>query len=239
LALTLAREFTDLLGMGVNLKYVYLARSAADYKMQEKSFSMEGVEPVSVDIPQGEVLYGLGSGWALDLGGIFKVSDLVRAGVMVRNINLGGVKLTGTKYVTDFDSLQTAFEEDPVGFANDIESGQLPIPIKEEEITEPEPYNLPTTLVLGGAFKVPITGLLLAADYRAPLSGGESGSLHVGLEQSILGIIFLRIGGYSVDNGFNYTAGLGGKLGPVLVDAAGVFAESGTTGAFLTLGFKF
>lgn len=237
LALTFAREFTDLLGVGANLKYVYLARSEAGYESQKRTFTYEGNE-ATVSIPQGNVLYGVGSGFALDLGGLFKVSDLVRAGVMVRNINLGGVKLTGVRNKTDLDTLQQ-------DFIKYIESGKDPntfvpeeVPMIEEKITG-EPYSLPTTMTIGAAFKVPVLHLLLAADYQAPLSGGGDGSFHVGAELPIFGIIFLRGGGYSTAKGFNLTAGVGGKLGPVLVDLATVYADSALSGAYVTLGFRF
>lgn len=241
LALTFAREFTELVGVGVNLKYVYLARSVADYKLTSYTFEYQS-QKATVDLPQGQLKYGAGSGWACDLGGMFKVSDTLRVAAVLRNINLGGVKLTGTKSKTDFGSIDRELVNyvDEYGTADGFEDYLLNkgVPIVDEDLSET--YHLPTTLALGGAFKVPVTGTLLAADYALPFSGGENGTFRVGLEQPLLWLFFIRLGGYTVDGGFNYTAGLGGKLGPVLVDVAAILGDEKTSaGAYLTLGFKF
>lgn len=85
---------------------------------------------------------------------------------------------------------------------------------------EAEPYELPTRMVLGGAVKVPLLGMVVAVDLETPLRGEGDPIFHVGLEQPILGILFLRAGGYQGTDGFNLTAGGGLKLGPVLLDVA-------------------
>ena len=83
-----------------------------------------------------------------------------------------------------------------------------------------DPYELPTRLVLGGAVKVPLLGMVIAADLETPLRGEGDPVFHVGLEQPFLGILLLRAGGYQEADKFNLTAGAGLKLGPVLLDVA-------------------
>ncbi len=101
-----------------------------------------------------------------------------------------------------------------------------------------EPYELPTRVVLGGAVRVPLLGTVVAADLETPLQGEGDPLFHVGLEQPILGILFLRTGGYQRADGFNLTAGGGLKLGPVLVDvAADLGAEK--PALYATVGVKF
>ena len=175
-ALTLAAECTELLAVGVNAKYLAL---------EEETFTAGG--------SAGKAKAG---GLAADLGALVKVGKLVRAGAVVKDYPLTGMKLAG------------------------------------------EPYELPTRLVLGGAVKVPLLGMVVAADLETPLQGEGDPLFHVGLEQPILGILFLRTGGYQRAGGFNLTAGGGLKLGPVLVDvAADLGAEK--PALYATAGMKF
>lgn len=92
--------------------------------------------------------------------------------------------------------------------------------VKDFPLIMAEADELPTRLVLGGAVKVPLLGMVVAADLETPLQGEGEPLFHVGLEQPLLGILFLRAGGYQKTDGFNFTAGGGLKLGPVLVDVA-------------------
>lgn len=99
-------------------------------------------------------------------------------------------------------------------------------------------YELPTKLVLGGAVKVPLFGMVVAADLETPLKGEKEPTLHFGVEQPLLGILFLRAGGYKGAEEFNFTAGCGLKLGPVAVDlATDLGAEK--PAVYATAGLKF
>ena len=199
--ITMAREFTPLLAVGANLKYVTVVTG-----MMEESHS-------------GEVFYnsryGQGSGLAMDLGGMFRIGETIRAAAVVRDFPLGEMTLTGNKT-----------------------SGVL-----EQTTTDwSEKYELPSVLVLGGAIKIPLLGTLAAADMETPLAGDGEGRFRVGVEQPILParLLVLRAGGYTAGSGkFNFTAGAGFKLGPVLVDVAGVWKDGSTNGIFLTAGLQF
>ena len=174
--LTFATECTDLLAFGVNAKYI---------QVEEEIINLAG-----------SVGKADGSGFAVDLGALFKVGKLVRVGVVLKDYALTEIKFGGGV------------------------------------------YTLPTKLVLGGAVKVPLLGMVVAADLETPLKGEGDPAFRVGLEQPILGILFLRAGGYQVADGFNFTAGGGLKLGPLLVDvAADLNTETPTY--YATAGIKF
>jgi hypothetical protein len=233
---SLAREFTDLIGVGVNIKSVSLARAKAGYQMEEIHLEYEG-NTADITAPNGEVKYGVGTGFALDLGGLFKISDRIRVGAVLRNLSLSGIKLTGQRSRTDTENLQERLESmTPTQLQEAINKGTIDVLLINEDYTET--YQLPTVLALGGALKLPVVGTLLAADYQIPFSNDAKGSFHVGLEQPILNLIFLRVGGYTTDDEFCLTAGLGGKLGPLLLDLAAVQGKE-SSGYFLTGGLKF
>lgn len=241
-----AWEFTDLLGVGVNFKGVALGRGFADYKIEDVMLDIEGLK-VPLKAPNGEVKYGTGMGYLLDVGGLFKVSDRVRAGAVLRNIPLGGIKLEGKRSSTDTKFLQNKLEEyikegnNPdeavKRLEKEIDQGQVDVLLTTDE-DYTETYEPPTILVVGGALKLPVTGTLIAADYEVPISGRAENSFHLGVEQPVLGVIFLRVGGYTADGDVRFTAGIGGKLGSVLLDLAAVQGED-SVGAFLTGGFRF
>lgn len=240
-----AREFTDLFGVGVNIKGAVLGRGVANYKTESIMLDIEGKE-VPLKAPNGEVKYGTGMGYLLDVGGLFKVSDRVRVGAVLRNISLGGIELEGERSSTNIKYLQDKIQEyKEQGMSTDeaierlereINEGHVDVLLTTEDHTET--YKLPTVLALGGALKLPVMGTLIAADYEIPFSDEEESSFHLGVEQPILGIIFLRVGGFTADDDVRFTAGLGGKLGPVLLDLAAVQGED-STGVFLTGGFRF
>jgi long-subunit fatty acid transport protein len=235
-SLSLAREFSDLIGVGVNVKSVSLARATAEYKMEAVQLEYKG-NTTTVTAPNGSVKYGIGTGFALDLGGLFKVSDRIRVGAMLRNLSLGGIELKGQSNRTDLNYLQNLLDEaeSPAELEAAIEGG-MDVMLTTEDYTEA--YQLPTVLTLGGAVKLPVTRTLIAADYEIPFSDQAKSSLHVGVEQPIFGIIFLRAGGYTADDGFRVTGGLGGKIGPLLLDLAAVKGQE-HSGYFLTGGLKF
>ena len=237
-SLSLAREFTDLIGVGMNIKSVTMARANAGYQMEKIKLEYEGVSE-DIEAPYGEVKYGVGTGFALDLGGLFKISDRIRVGAVLRNLSLSGIKLAGQRSSTNTKDLENKLkdlEDDPAALQKAIDDGTIDVLLTNEAYTET--YQLPTVLALGGALKLPVVGTLLAADYQIPFSNNAKGSFHVGLEQPILNLIFLRVGGYTTDDEFCPTAGVGGKLGPLLLDLAAVQGKE-RSGYFLTGGLKF
>ncbi|HBR33577.1 MAG TPA: hypothetical protein DD734_03020, partial [Firmicutes bacterium] len=237
-SLSLAREFTDLIGVGMNIKSVTMSRANAGYQMEKIKLEYEGVSE-DIEAPYGEVKYGVGTGFALDLGGLFKISDRIRVGAVLRNLSLSGIKLAGQRSSTNTKDLENKLkdlEDDPAALQKAIDDGTIDVLLTNEAYTET--YQLPTVLALGGALKLPVVGTLLAADYQIPFSNDAKGSFHVGLEQPILNLIFLRVGGYTTDDEFCLTAGVGGKLGPLLLDLAAVQGKE-RSGYFLTGGLKF
>lgn len=109
--------------------------------------------------------------------------------------------------------------------------------LRDYPITKFEQLDLPTKVVVGGAVKIPLAGLLIAADLESSLQG-ENIVYHLGVEQPIFGLVFLRAGGCKDDEGFSFTTGLGGKLGPVLIDVAAILSKE-DPGIFATMGVKF
>ncbi|HBL35413.1 MAG TPA: hypothetical protein DDZ55_01235 [Firmicutes bacterium] len=57
-SLSLAREFTDLIGVGMNIKSVTMARANAGYQMEKIKLEYEGVSE-DIEAPYGEVKYGV------------------------------------------------------------------------------------------------------------------------------------------------------------------------------------
>ena len=157
--------------------------------------------------------------------------------------------LVTTETVTETMDSQTTIENTGQGFATDLGAmfkvGKLvrvgavlkDYTITKIKLDDGTVYELPTKVVVGGAVKVPVVGLVVAADLEKPLNGEEL-VYHLGVEQPILGLIFLRAGGYGDKQGLNFTTGLGLKLGPVLVDVAAAL-EKENTGIFVTAGLKF
>lgn len=200
--ITMAREFTPLLSVGANIKYVTVVAGAmAETHVGDISYSSH---------------YGTGSGVALDLGGMFRIGETIRVAAVVRDLSLGEITLTGNK------------------------TSGVPVSTTTDWTGK---YEFPSVLVLGGAVKIPVAGTLIAADLETPLAGdGEEGKVRIGVEQPIIParLLVVRVGGYTADNGkFGYTAGAGCKLGPVLVDLAGIWEEGSSTGVFLTAGLRF
>lgn len=197
--LTMAREFTPLIGVGASIKYVTVVKGM----MVETGDSYTS-------------RYGTGSCIALDLGGMFRIGKTIRAAAVVRDFPLGEITLTGNETTTGlYPSTTTDWSEK---------------------------YELPSVLVLGGAVKIPVLGTLIAADLETPLAGDEEGTFRVGVEQPVLParLLVLRVGGYTAGSGkFNFTAGAGCKLGPVLVDVAGVWEDGSGTGVYVTAGLQF
>lgn len=75
----------------------------------------------------------------------------------------------------------------------------------------------------GVAATIPFLGTRLAASVRNFSPGSETFTVHVGAEQSLLGIVAGRIGAYRDSSGTGplwYTAGAGIALGPLVIDAA-------------------
>lgn len=100
-------------------------------------------------------------------------------------------------------------------------------------------YEWPTKLVLGGAVRIPMFGTLVAADLETPLQGDQDPAFHLGVEQPLLGILALRVGGYQETDGINFTAGCGLKLGPVALDVAANLDAAEATAIYVTAQLKF
>jgi len=107
-----------------------------------------------------------------------------------------------------------------------------------DERTEPD--ELSPVLHVGLAIKAPVIGTLIAVQMDKPLDDGLM-TYRLGIEQSIL-LLKLRAGTILDDNFevANYTAGVGFKLGPLVMDV-GAVADTDLTlqAGIVTMGFTF
>lgn len=177
---------------------------------QDLYFFGHGI-PGDVGSQDGHYSMGEATGYAADAGVMLKLGKLFRLGAVVQNY--GRVDWTDQNYRPDGS-----------------ESG--PPSDTVEELTP--------ILHVGLAFQPPVIGTLIAVQADRPLEGGDI-KYRIGIEQSIL-ILKLRAGAimeedFAVDY---YTAGLGLKLGPVVLDLAAM-ADAGLNleAAVLTAGFTF
>ncbi|MGQ9778502.1 MAG: hypothetical protein ACUVRM_01315 [Bacillota bacterium] len=160
----------------------------------------------------------LGTGYGLDVGALFKVGQLLRVGVNLENIyaNINWEKTYSTyTYEGEQETVTTT--------------------------TATTTEELPAVAHVGLAVKPPVLGILIAAQADMPLGGGGVTTYRIGLEQ---GLLFLKLrAGAVLDTDFavaNYTAGLGFKLGPVVLDVAAVADPAlALEAAVLTAGFTF
>lgn len=198
--ITMAREFTSLLAVGANIKYVIVAEGT-----MSESLAGGGAYTTS---------YGSGSCLALDLGGMFRIGETIRLAAVVRDYTFGEITLKGEETTGVLVTTTTSWSRNE---------------------------KIPAVLVLGGAVKIPLAGTLIAADLESPLEGDGESTLRIGVEQPILfDLLAVRAGGYKVGDGdFNFTAGAGCKLGPVLLDVAGVWEEGAVNGIVVTAGLRF
>ncbi|NLW55919.1 MAG: hypothetical protein GX050_04770 [Firmicutes bacterium] len=112
-------------------------------------------------------------------------------------------------------------------------------PLAKVKLDDGQVYELPTRVAVGGAVKVPLLGTLVAVDLEKPFKGEEKDFRYrLGVEQPILGLIFLRAGGYQAEEKFNLTAGFGLKLGPAVLDTAAALDKENPVYQ-ATLGLKF
>ena len=202
---TLAHGFSDLFSVGLNLKYIY---------GQSLDFSASGTPGVPITYT-GWYIEGTSTGYAADVGAMFKVGKLLRVGAAIKNY--GTLEWTCQRY-----------DSDPMNPGSFILT----------EYTDTE--TLTPVAQVGVAVQPPIIGTLFAAQVDMPLAGGGPMTYRLGIEQSLL-FLKARIGGIMVE-GFDplYTAGLGFKLGPVVMDTAAlVDGALEIQAAMLTFGFTF
>jgi long-subunit fatty acid transport protein len=164
-----------------------------------------------------------GQGLAFDVGVLFSLTDLLKIGLTGRNI-VSSVEWSGSKTINSFD------------FVN-----QEPIQGTPQNFSDNQP--LPSTWTVGVALR-PASSTLIAADMEMstnPVDASFNATLyHVGLEQLLLAkTTALRLGAYTTpSNEMAYSAGIGFKLGPIILD--GAYTSEGLTGGyFITAGFKF
>lgn len=203
-AVTLAGNFGEKTSIGLNVKKVIVGIGYGE------------VYPDPVN-PINETAYADGDGLAYDLGVLYRLSDQVRFGFMVRNL---GKKI-------DLDGEKTEYNMDGT-IANTYDySGE---------------QELPKDYVVGVSYR-PFKNTLLAFDVQRADTYDET-KYRIGFEQTALwNIIALRLGAYTVkDEPLALTAGLGFKLGPLAIGAA-VFREEindeEATGAIVTAGIRF
>lgn len=152
------------------------------------------------------------SGYFYDLGVLYKVNNSLKLGLMGRNL-AGNIKWNNSSYET-------------LG------------PVPPSEPTPPE--GLDKTYVAGLAYS-PYKSLVIAADFEnidAVNDDYDEFRRHLGLEQALLwNSIKLRLGAFTKNDSYIRTAGLGLKLGPILLDIGAQYAEE--ISGFATAGLKF
>lgn len=199
-SISLAREFTDVLAVGANVKYLH-TKGLQVYNDQNNPAVPERNYVEKFDA----------SGLAFDVGALFKLGDVVRAGAVLRNL---GSDL-------DFDGDRR----------NYVDQGVTSYAYSEE---------LPTSLSMGVAVSPPLTGLLVAADVERFLETDEM-VYRVGLEKTVLGLVKLRAGAgkSSLGDELALSAGVGFQAGPAMVDLAVVGDnEEGIDMGYLSAGFQ-
>ena len=169
-----------------------------------------------------------GNGWSFDLGGLYTIDKQWKVGAVGRNL-LSTVNWSGNIYTFVLDPSATASQGKFV-FKNTNESYSAT-------------SSLPRTYALGASYK-PYNSGLLAADVEiitADDADLNQTRLHLGFEQTALWNIFaLRLGAFTEKNQpIGMTAGLGLKLGPLMLDLAALKVGESEYGAFLTGGLKF
>lgn len=155
------------------------------------------------------------TGYAADAGVMFKAGKLVRIGAVLENAFASG-NWEGTSY-SNFDGT--------------VWTTQTPTS---------SPISLEQVLHVGIAIKPPVLGTLFAFQADNYLDSGIM-TYRIGIEQSIL-VVKLRAGAY-LNEDFDvmqYTAGVGFKLGPVVLDVGAVSDQDlALQTAVLTAGFTF
>lgn len=150
-------------------------------------------------------------GLAVDIGGQFKIGTMIRAGAVVRNVG------------PDLD-----FKGSHINYVNQA----------KETIRFSE--SLPTSIAAGLAVSPPMTGFLIAGDVEHFTETGEN-RVHIGAEQSILGIVKLRAGVVKSDlqDGLEYALGTGIQVGPATIDLSTQGDDSdGFNAVYLSAGFQ-
>lgn len=175
---------------------------------------MASNDPVSPWYPGGYI-ESAGTGYGVDVGALFKVGKLLRIGAVVENAYSS----------LSWDVTEYGFYDDGTTYVN-------------AEYTEIE--ELSPVLHVGLAIKAPVIGTLIAVQMDKPLDDGLM-TYRLGIEQSIL-LLKLRAGTILDDNFevANYTAGVGFKLGPLVMDV-GAVADTDLTlqAGIVTMGFTF
>lgn len=174
----------------------------------------EGLVFIAQESPSsGSYRESTARGYALDLGALFKAGELFRLGAVYENA-YAAVDADWTSYT--YDPVEEVWEVDETG----------------TEDASPD-----AVFHLGAAFKTPGLGTLISVQ----IDNADALVYRVGFEQSLL-VLKLR-GGVIMDDGFDpqwITAGVGFKLGPVVLDAAAVTDTDLAPEAYaLTAGFAF
>jgi hypothetical protein len=171
-----------------------------------------------------------GDGYACDIGVLYQLTDKVKLGFAARNL-LSSVAWSGTKYKYTIDEPNS-----------DISNSQIAWNSTQESYSATT--FLPRTYTVGASCRLS-KSTLIAADIE--IITAEDADLnqtrfHIGFEQTALwNAVALRLGAFTDKNeaSVGLTAGLGFKLGPVLVDVAALKAGDSSLGFFATAGFKF
>jgi len=186
------------MSVGVNLKALYPYNASAVITQT----GLTGAGNMSVSS---------GSGFGFDIGAQAKVTPLITAGAVIRNLSASANILTKITAVT---------------VAPDLGDPTKAVVTEGVATEQKSTYTPPAEVGVGVGVVVPITGTLIALDlenYSIPEDNNENKSTsytdtHIGLEQGFfMNLVMLRAG-YFTDKPTEdnyYTFGLGFNLGPV------------------------
>ena len=226
--LTGAAKFGNLM-VGVNYKIVRGARVVEHMtKIDAANYAAYIADPSLLG--DNWETTGEGNGYSMDVGVIYKLNDRLKIGFTGRNL---------FSAVT-WDQTTTNYTINPVESANQgkvVFQAGAPV---NSTVTN----SLPRNYVAGLAFR-PTKTMLLAFDVEVITADDavlNQTRYHFGFEQTALwNAVALRLGAFTDKNeaALGLSAGLGFKLGPVLIDVAAVKAGDSNLGIFATAGFKF
>ena len=169
-----------------------------------------------------------GEGYAIDIGALYQLNDKVKFGFMGRNL-LSAVNWTGDQYNFSIAGTPTSLDNLSYGYTKTAYSAT---------------NSLPRTYALGVAFH-PIKSTTLAGDVEIITADDSDLNVtryHLGFEQTVFAkALSFRAGLCTNRPGETLTlsAGLGFKLGPILLDLAAAQTSSSGLGYFVTGGLKF
>lgn len=220
----------------VGANYKYVQGGMAQYDMKDINLDPAYLQAHPSDVLQlldpnnNTSIIATGEGYAVDIGLLYKLTDNLKLGFTGRNL-ISSVSWTGNSstYVIDQNELLLNHK----------------VVFDQQQTPYSAVTSLDRTYDAGVSYQPYKTGLL-AGDVEVISSDDDPDlnqtRLHVGFEQKLLWqTVALRLGAFTdkFQVGLGITAGLGLKLGPVVVDLAVIQYGNSNLGVFATAGIRF